>query len=131
MLRRLVALVTALPLLVTFVHGGAMPCLMDAPGVADDQQVTAPVTHQHQMGSMADHGMGDDGQAPTDSDHGPCPDHHSRGHCASMPSCAAVVALPAVASSQAPDEGRVRAVFATPILQRGQDKTPDAPPPRV
>lgn len=70
-------------------------------------------------------------ESPAEQHQPPCPDRHSLGSCASMPSCSAVAALPVADGppSVAAEHAVVAAIpFTAP---RAWGAAPELPPPRA
>jgi len=69
--------------------------------------------------------------APSDQHQAPCPDRHSLGNCASMPSCATIAALP-VGDGPSGLAAEHAVVAALPLTApRAWGAAPELPPPRA
>ena len=150
MLRRLTALAAALPLFLLTMQGGSMACLPGsvAPTSSAPALTAAAKSVAHTAGDMAamHHGMAmGDGPStnesrasdaaapasPSDQHQAPCPDRHSLGSCASMPSCATIAALP-VADGPTRLAAEHAVVAAIPLAApRAWGAAPELPPPRA
>lgn len=143
---RLVSLALALPLFLLSLQGGSMACLQ-ASAHSSDHVHASQLAGAHGGAMMAGmhHAMAMDGAsegqaegadatpAPDDHDrgpHAPCPEQHSLGSCASMPSCAPVSALPAIGAASPPMAEGARVALAAASAPRAWVVAPELPPPR-
>ncbi len=109
-----------------------------APHAAPSAQADGHMEAMHHGMAMGDHGAGVSNpsaatspESPAEQHQPPCPDRHSLGSCASMPSCSAVAALPVADGppSVAAEHAVVAAIpFTAP---RAWGAAPELPPPRA
>ncbi len=105
---------------------------------APSAQADGRMEAMHHGMAMGDHGAGVSNpsaatspESPAEQHQPPCPDRHSLGSCASMPSCSAVAALPVADGppSVAAEHAVVAAIpFTAP---RAWGAAPELPPPRA